>query len=323
MICSKCGSPVDSSSLYCPRCGGTDREEEKFLPAHAAWKKINPHLYTFSLWGGIVCMALGIGAGRSWAMPGLVLGAIGLVCLAVASIYYFKLLYRCWSVLQGHNPRTTPGKAVGYFFIPGFNIFWMFVAIAGLAKDANDYCRQAKSGARISENLSLAACVVSLVPYVNVIAAPVLVNMLVYQWANFLDSAEKIERLSLSFVDLHQYQKRYGWAIAACVLLVFALGFFAAQDMPGFARYRTGGPVAVMQAECEMIKQAEESYHSKHGKYLQTLHPETDLRKQGLGKLTTSAIVLSDGTFYIISMESHKTAKKLRYNSLEGTTQIE
>lgn len=46
-------------------------------------------------------------------------------------------LYRAWKVLQPGGARTTPGKAVGFLFIPLFNLYWVFVALYGWAQDWN------------------------------------------------------------------------------------------------------------------------------------------------------------------------------------------
>jgi len=46
-------------------------------------------------------------------------------------------------VIPDAYARTTPGKAVGFLFIPLFNIYWIFVAIMGLADDARDFLNRA------------------------------------------------------------------------------------------------------------------------------------------------------------------------------------
>lgn len=48
-------------------------------------------------------------------------------------------LYNWWEVIQDGQARTTPGKAVGFLFIPLFWVFWTFVAFVGLAIDVNRF----------------------------------------------------------------------------------------------------------------------------------------------------------------------------------------
>jgi hypothetical protein len=55
----------------------------------------------------------------------------------VGNIYQYILLYRYWQGVQDENSRVSPGKAVGFLFIPLFNYYWMFKAYWGLSKQAN------------------------------------------------------------------------------------------------------------------------------------------------------------------------------------------
>jgi hypothetical protein len=76
----------------------------------------------------------------------------------------FILLYRFWSLIQDGNARTTPGKAVGYNFIPFFQFYWLYVAYVGLSKDMNLYCQQRNiPGRRTSEHLALWYFILTLI----------------------------------------------------------------------------------------------------------------------------------------------------------------
>jgi hypothetical protein len=57
-----------------------------------------------------------------------------------ASIISYVLLYRFWSLIQSGTARTTPKKAVGFCFIPFYNIYWNYIAYVGLAADINRFC---------------------------------------------------------------------------------------------------------------------------------------------------------------------------------------
>jgi len=57
--------------------------------------------------------------------------------MMLSGIFFLMNLHRAWKCLQPGRVRTTPGKAVGFLFVPIFNIYWLFVAFAGLAKDWN------------------------------------------------------------------------------------------------------------------------------------------------------------------------------------------
>ena len=49
----------------------------------------------------------------------------------------FVLLYKIWAIIQIGPVRTTPGKAVGYLFIPYFNLYWIFRVFLGWSRDYN------------------------------------------------------------------------------------------------------------------------------------------------------------------------------------------
>lgn len=58
----------------------------------------------------------------------------------------WMLLYRCWMIIQDGEARTTPGRAVGFLFVPFFNLYWIHVVTVGLAEDMNRYCEARKIG---------------------------------------------------------------------------------------------------------------------------------------------------------------------------------
>jgi len=110
----------------------------------------------------------------SFIPPIEILGAMAMVA---ATVFWCILLYRHWFVLQGHGARTTPGRAVGFGFIPFYCFYWWFVAYAGLATDTNRYleqigithCRMSRKLAIIDCVLSILCCTVGLIPVVGAI----------------------------------------------------------------------------------------------------------------------------------------------------------
>lgn len=112
-------------------------------------------LLTIFWWVGWPLAAIG-----AFVPPLEVLGAM---CLAVLTVFWCILLFRQWLLLQGHGARTTPGRAVGFGFIPLFGFYWWFVAYAGLATDTNRYLRQLGiSNIRMSRGLAITDCVLSI-----------------------------------------------------------------------------------------------------------------------------------------------------------------
>ncbi len=72
----------------------------------------------------------------SWVMS---LVCIFYIPVLAGAVLQYILTYRFWQVIQDGEQRTTPGRAVGFLFIPLFNLYWFFVAYFGLATDINRY----------------------------------------------------------------------------------------------------------------------------------------------------------------------------------------
>lgn len=60
-----------------------------------------------------------------------------LVFAIPASVFASLILHRAWSAVQDGVTTVTPGKAVGFCYIPFFNLYWNFVAHVGLIKEIN------------------------------------------------------------------------------------------------------------------------------------------------------------------------------------------
>ena len=55
-------------------------------------------------------------------------------------ILTFVVIYKMWASIQdGHTARTTPGKAIGFLFLPFFNLYWIFQVWGGFPTDYNRY----------------------------------------------------------------------------------------------------------------------------------------------------------------------------------------
>jgi hypothetical protein len=95
----------------------------------------------------------------------LVVWGLGLFAAAILVVVLTaKILYRAWTAIQDGQARTTPGRAVGYLFIPLFNLYWVFVAWGGLAKNFNAFLdRYQIPTRRLSEGLLLTYCVLMVV----------------------------------------------------------------------------------------------------------------------------------------------------------------
>jgi GYF domain 2/Domain of unknown function (DUF4328) len=101
-------------------------------------------------------------AGAGTAGMGGILYLVGMVVMLVSMIFFCINLYRAWACLQPGGAQTTPGKAIGFMFIPFFNLYWVFVAINGLPKDWNRIVasyEDLKAAPKLSETTFLLYCI--------------------------------------------------------------------------------------------------------------------------------------------------------------------
>ena len=127
--------------------------------AEATPTRLSKSFYVGSIVGGSLLGGIITGMG-AW---------FGYLLVVYSGVIGFVLLYKVWAAIQDGHARTTPGKAVGYLFIPFFQLYWVFQAYWGYAKDYNSYIsRHDISTSRLPEGLFLAYCILPFV-YTGVI----------------------------------------------------------------------------------------------------------------------------------------------------------
>ena len=125
---------------------------------------------------------------RGVGMEALAIGiSLAFLCFAAeifGLIMGYILIYRAWEAIQDGHARTTPGKAVGFLFIPFFNLYWVFVAWYGFAQDYNSYIeRHAVTASKLNKGLYLTYCILgicSAIPYLGYLALiPIMVIFII------------------------------------------------------------------------------------------------------------------------------------------------
>lgn len=80
-----------------------------------------------------------------------------------AIVIAFVLWYKGWKSIQDGHARTTPGKAVGFLFIPLFGLYWIFQAFWGFSKDYNSFIKRHEiSVSKLPEGLFLTSCILNV-----------------------------------------------------------------------------------------------------------------------------------------------------------------
>jgi hypothetical protein len=154
MNCPRCHSVNPDSALRCD-CGydlSSGEMKASHLPTEISLMQAKApgassgKTYLLLLYGGFllgmaglamvpVCRRQGGGATIAWVAV-----TFGALAFEVAAIWALVLLYQVWRYVivesRRHGlvpPIDSPGKAVGYLFIPVFNIYWAFIAYGKLA----------------------------------------------------------------------------------------------------------------------------------------------------------------------------------------------
>ena len=87
-------------------------------------------------------------------MFGIIVAIVAVTFGLIALISGLRILHKLWSLIPANKARTTPGKAVGFLFIPLFNLYWTFVAFYCLTRVLN-----AETGRKsVSEAVSFIYC---------------------------------------------------------------------------------------------------------------------------------------------------------------------
>jgi len=106
--------------------------------------------------------------------PGALLIVLGVLTAVYIAVVMCVMVYRMWKAIQDGHARTTPGKAVGFLFIPLFNLYWVFQAYWGFSKDYNAFIeRYSIATDRLPEGLFLAYAILSVtsaIPYLGMLA---------------------------------------------------------------------------------------------------------------------------------------------------------
>lgn len=111
------------------------------------------------------------------------LGLLWIGLMIISMVYQCMLLYNLWKIIPPSIARTTPGKAVGFLFIPFFNWYWIFIAYYMLVKQLNTVSTQKGLPPMLSPELALIGCILFIIPQLNFIGG-ILLIILLYQMKN-------------------------------------------------------------------------------------------------------------------------------------------
>ena len=140
------------------------------------------------------------------------MGILFLGTMIPALVFFCQTLYLSWQAIDDDNfARTTPGRAVGFLFIPFFNLYWIFVAYHGLAQDLNQYISRHNlaSARRANEGTALAYCILNIlcnIPIINYLALIPMVILFFITMNNLKNSAVSVYQAKAMETKMNQIQ---------------------------------------------------------------------------------------------------------------------
>lgn len=114
---------------------------------------------------------------ESFQVIAAVLFVIGSLTLLTAFIMQLVLLYRNWKIIaKAEDLATEPAQAVGFLFIPFFNLYWQFIAHWKLSEGQEKFLQQAgiTSPKAPNKGLAMVFCICGCIPYVSVLSTLIL-----------------------------------------------------------------------------------------------------------------------------------------------------
>lgn len=153
------------------------------------------------------------------------------------------------NLMHGKLPRTRPddpsaGRAVGFCFIPFFNLYWIFFTFRRLCLRVDEQRELYGLPPSNLRGMATTSCIFQVIPYINgligyTIITPIFIGLMqssVNELAK--TSATTAPRATLPTVPAASGMP--GWAIAliVCACVVPALGFFSALLIPALVNAR-------------------------------------------------------------------------------------
>ena len=116
-----------------PQSGGTTLSKTVFVYCWMAVRIIAGIL-------GAVGLILAVQKGaKSTLIATFAAADVFLVCSVAIELMLF---YKMWAAIKDSQPSISPGMAVGFLFIPVFNIYWALLMLPGFTEDYNSFVIQ-------------------------------------------------------------------------------------------------------------------------------------------------------------------------------------
>jgi len=184
--CAKCGHTVSGTEAFCQSCGAQQVPVQVAPPAagplYAAAQP--PQVYGYAPQPGMDLYLVYTPGFNLAALPPNRIEQLKAHQLrefptAVVVLLHFLTLGIFTTIYHGLKHSLLPparyddfraGKAIGFLFIPFFNLYWLFVFWLRLADRINLQFRLRGMPDGVSRGLVLTTCILALIPYIGLIS---------------------------------------------------------------------------------------------------------------------------------------------------------
>lgn len=185
IYCIECGAKFALPGKYCPGCGLSLDTMMHGPAARPRWRDLPPLLEGLPV---ISAILVPVGVLFLIAVPiihdlfrirgpdmELLLALacmIGLGSEVMALVCGTVWFYQAWRLMTREDEEFSPGLKTGLLFVPGFNLYWMFVVIPGLSAAIQNELREIAPNRTHNTGWvpGLVGCVLLVIPYLQPIA---------------------------------------------------------------------------------------------------------------------------------------------------------
>ncbi|HUT57128.1 MAG TPA: hypothetical protein VNA25_04560 [Phycisphaerae bacterium] len=100
--------------------------------------------------------------------PAAVAILLHFLTLGLFSTIWLNLMHGKMPKIRHDDPSA--GKAIGFLFIPFFNLYWVFFTYHRLCRRINEQREMRRLKPNVPAGLAVAMCIIMLIPYVGLIA---------------------------------------------------------------------------------------------------------------------------------------------------------
>ena len=148
-----------------------------------------------------------------------------LICSVAIELLLF---YKMWAAIQDSQASISPAKAVGFLFIPVFNIYWALLMLTGFAEDYNSFIQR-----RAIKTKDLPITLFLIYAFVFILAATVVTIPMICVFAFHWTHKQGVYRLSSAAWALFAFVFAAGIAHFITYILVAMKTCNAINALPG------------------------------------------------------------------------------------------